>query len=218
MYQQWYDVVVPIALPPLPYEFGALAPYMSAQTLRYHYEGNHAKYVRRTNEMIRGSALENASLLEIVKVAERERERSRPSAIFRNRASWDRLFDQASQAWTHTMFWYSMCPGGTRPQPNGPLGPLFRQANDALYEEALQLFGSGWVWVVDDDGRLRIVATPNAERPAGNPLLVCDLWEHAYIYDYPVDRAAYVRTWLDHLANWAFAERMLAGEIPPELR
>lgn len=212
---------MPVALPPLPYAYGALAPYMSSATLRFHHDGHQARYVRNTNQMVRGSPLENATLVEIIEAAEAGRgDGDRQGAPFLRRpaASWERLYQQASQAWTHAMFWHCMRPGGGA-APEGPLRPWWRDAREAFVAEAKALFGSGWVWLVNDDGQLRVVRTSNAERPpSGQPLLVCDLWEHAYYLDYPDAKGQFVDVWLDRLVNWGFAEQMLVGEIPPELQ
>lgn len=211
---------MPVTLPPLPYAHDALQPYMSAKTVRFHYDGKQARYVRNTNEIVRDiPRLQNASLATIMQDAQAARRRSK--GALRVRAN--KLFDQASQAWTHAMFWRSM-----RPRPPGQR-PVFsrsleryidpQRTKDAFKREAMGLFGSGWVWLCLTDGRqFRVQATQNAEQPAGQPLLVCDLWEHAYYLDYPDAKGEFLDVWLDHLVDWDFAEQMFSGAIPQELR
>lgn len=185
-----------IALPRLPYAAGALAPALSAEAVRYHHAHHHAGYVKAVNRLVRGRELDGTSLERIIARA------TGP------------LANAAAQAWNHAFYWHSMAPAGGRPD-----AALLRAIDESFgsrvamarrfTKECLELFGSGWVWlVVTPAGSLDIVATPNAglrlhEEPL-HPLLVCDVWEHAYYLDYRGDRAAYVdRFW--SVANWTGA-------------
>ncbi|HMA12465.1 MAG TPA: superoxide dismutase [Steroidobacteraceae bacterium] len=131
-----------------------------------------------------------------------------------------KLFDNAAQAWNHAFLWESMAPAATQPQ--GALvdaiarsfGDLARLRTEFV-AKGLAQFGSGWVWLVADGGRLEVVATHDAGVPwldgSCVPLLVCDVWEHAYYLDYRNERDRYLGAWFDRLANWQFAARQLAG-------
>ena len=190
-------------LPPLPYSQSALEPYVSAETISYHYERHHAGYVANLNRLTAGTQWEGAELEKVVLGAE--------GATFNN----------AAQIWNHTFYWHSMSPDGG----GAPSGPV-RAAIDAAFgstdefrrqfaDAAVGLFGSGWTWLVADDDGLAIVQTANADLPLlhdRRALLVVDVWEHAYYLDYQNARAAYVEAFLDHLINWEFAAENLASD------
>ena len=195
-----------LALPPLSYDYDALEPFISTATLKLHHGVHHRGYLERVNALVRGTALENLPLEEIVR-------RSRLDGAPRG------LFNSAAQAWNHAFYWHSMRPAGA---PRGPAAALAGriaadfgdQARfaDAFKAAALAQFGSGWAWLMERDGRLRIEATANAENPVGRggvPLLVLDVWEHAYYLDYQARRGEYLTAVLDHLLDWDFAERNL---------
>lgn len=182
-----------IALPPLPYEYDALEPVISAATMKLHH-GAHRGYVDRLNALIRGSEFEGASLETIVK-------RSSGS-----------VFNNAAQAWNHAFFWNSLRPQKARAAPCGALAERFAEPIKAA---AAALFGSGWVWLVEDGGILKVTATSNADTPlvhGQKPLLVLAVWEHAYYLDRQNRRDLYAAAVIDHLSNWEFAERNLLSE------
>lgn len=201
-------------LPPLPYKYDALAPYLSEGTLRFHHDGHHARYVRNVNAIVRGTDLEGATLRQVISAAVRERNLA--------------LYNNAAQAWNHTFLWHSMTPRGGG-CPRGELATAVRQSlgscdglRRAIRNAAKSVFGSGWVWVVWDPRTRRVstMGTPNADQPPAPlvPLLVMDVWEHAYYLDHPDAKAAYVDAFIDHLANWHFAEGVARSGLPPELR
>ncbi|WP_419918031.1 superoxide dismutase [Candidatus Poriferisocius sp.] len=189
------------ALPPLPYGHHELEPYVSADTLRFHYDRHHAGYVSNLNRLVAGTQWEGAGLDEVVVGAEGP------------------IFNNAAQIWNHTFYWHSMSPdgGGT---PSGPLGAAIVEAFGSIggfrqrfADASVGLFGSGWTWLVADEGGLEIVQTANADLPLRHgrrALLVVDVWEHAYYLDYQNARATYVEAFLDHLVNWEFAARNFA--------
>ena len=195
-------------LAPLPYGRDALEPHMSAETLEYHHGKHHKGYVAKTNELIENTDLENETLETIILAAKD----TRGSAA---------LFNNAAQVWNHDFFWNSMRPqGGGEPEGRlaeriaasfGDLGKFRKAFADA----ATGQFGSGWAWLVqENDGKLNVLATPNAVPPFVNglrPLLTCDVWEHAYYLDFRNDRAKFVNSFLDNLANWTFAADRLEG-------
>ena len=183
-----------ITLPPLPYSHQALEPYMSRETLDYHYGKHHRAYVDNVNKLIRGTPQESATLDELVT------------------QSTGALFDNAAQAWNHTFFWKCLSP--RRQTPGKELDGALRSfgGTEALESEfsraAIAVFGSGWAWLVKEkgSGNVRIVTTPNAHTPLRDghtPLLTCDMWEHAYYLDHRNDRGAYLKGFWQ-LVNWDF--------------
>jgi Fe-Mn family superoxide dismutase len=194
-----------IALPPLPYAANALEPHISAQTVGFHYGKHHKAYVEKTNELVQATPLANSTLEEIVKRSARSPKHKK-------------LFNNAAQAWNHNFYWQSMKPraGGA---PAGALKQRIDQdfgSYDAFRERftqaAVDHFSNGWVWLVLERGKLKIVDTHDADTPLAHgarPLLTMDVWEHAYYLDYKNGRQAYVTAYLDHLLNWDFAQHNL---------
>jgi Fe-Mn family superoxide dismutase len=195
-----------IILPDLPYDYDALEPAMSADTLRTHHDRHHKTYVEKTNELAAQAGLEGRGLEDIVREAHARGDK--------------KLFHNAAQAWNHAIFWQSMTDEPAAPSDalKTRLEPAFQGFDglrDAFVEEGFNHFGSGWVWIVTGSGGLKVISTHDADdtliRDGLFPLLVCDLWEHAYYLDYKNDRKAYLGKWFDTLANWSFAERQLAA-------
>jgi len=193
-------------LPKLPYDYAALEPAMSADTLRTHHDKHHKTYVEKTNELARKAGLEGRALEDVVREASRRGDKT--------------LFNNAAQAWNHAFFWECMTPG-MRP-PSGALDSAIERAfggrdafKDAFVEEGANHFGSGWAWLVTGAEGLKVISTHDADdtliKDGLFPLLVCDLWEHAYYLDYKNDRKGFLKRWLDEVANFAFAERQLAA-------
>jgi superoxide dismutase, Fe-Mn family len=196
------------SLPPLPYAEDALAPVISSTTIGLHYGKHHNAYVDYLNKAIEGTDLMDKSLEDIVKAAFHDRRRT---AIYNN----------AAQAWNHTLYWNSMRPKGG----GAPTGMIADRIKDSFghYAEfrqefanaATAQFGSGWVWLVQGQGKkLIVLKTANADTPmvrGTTCLLTCDVWEHAYYLDYQNRRLDYVHAWLDKLVNWEFASRQLAA-------
>lgn len=189
-------------LPDLPYELDALEPHISKETLQFHYNKHHAGYVSKLNDMVEGSKLEGKTLEELILTE-----------------SSGKVFNNAAQIWNHTFYWHSMTPNaGTAPSSamadeiNKAFGSM-EDFNQKFAEVATGQFGSGWAWLVrNNKGGLDIVPTPNAETPLksdNTPLLVCDVWEHAYYIDYRNDRGSYVQKFLE-IINWEFAEKNLS--------
>jgi Fe-Mn family superoxide dismutase len=191
-----------ITLPELPYAQNALEPHVTANTISFHYGKHHNAYVTNLNKLIAGTEFEKASLEEIVKKSS--------GAIFNN----------AAQVWNHTFYWHSMKPAGGG-VPSGELAAKITHNFGSLQKfkeefsaAATTQFGSGWAWLVlDQGGNLKVTKTANAETPittADTPLLTIDVWEHAYYLDYQNRRPDYIATFLDKLANWEFAEQNFA--------
>lgn len=184
-------------LPELPYAKDALAPHMSAETLEYHHGKHHRAYVNKLNELIKGGGYERMTLEEIILKSDGE------------------IFNNAAQTWNHTFFWNCLSPAGGG-EPQGPLAEAIRKTfssfdrfKNRFSETAANIFGSGWVWLVQDGDSLEIVATGNAENPmtrGKEPLLTCDVWEHAYYIDYRNARSKFIESFW-HLANWDFVAK-----------
>jgi superoxide dismutase, Fe-Mn family len=193
-------------LPTLPYAQEALEPYMSARTMGFHYAKHHQAYVDNLNKLVAGTPWAAGRPLERVVVE---------SAGMADKAA---VFNNAAQAWNHAFFWKSMKPGGGG-RPTGRLMDLmgksfggFEEFKKAFVNAAVGLFGSGWVWLVQDGDALKIVTTSNADTPLAHgqtALLTCDVWEHAYYLDYQNRRKDFVEAFLDRLANWGFAASRL---------
>ena len=189
-------------LPPLSYAQNALEPYISARTMGIHYGKHHQTYADNLNKLAAGAPWAGQSLEKIIL----------DTAGVPDQAP---VFNNAAQAWNHSFFWKSLKPGGGG-KPSGKLLEQiektfgsFDEFKAAFAAAGLAQFGSGWVWLVQDDkGVLRIVKTANADTPAAHgqtPLLTCDVWEHAYYLDYQNRRKDFLQAFLEHLANWDFA-------------
>ena len=179
-------------MPKLPYEMEALAPLMSKETFDFHYGKHLQTYVNNLNKLIVGTPYENQKLEQIVCQAD------------------GGIYNNAAQTWNHTFFFQLLNPE----QPSLPddlAGLLTRdfgsvdQFKEDFTKAALGLFGSGWGWLVlGKDGKLSLLPTPNAGNPLKDglkPLLVIDVWEHAYYIDYRNNRAAFIEAFWN-LVNW----------------
>jgi superoxide dismutase, Fe-Mn family len=188
-------------LPPLPYAEDALAPVISARTLQFHHGKHHKAYVDALNKLVVGMPFATMTLEQIIKL----------TAGHTDLAS---IYNNAAQVWNHTFYWRSLQPdGASKPPPAlntriassfGDIGTLKKELAKAANAE----FGSGWVWLVLEGGKLKVVKTSNAENPLTSPmkpLLTIDVWEHAYYLDFQNRRADYVNGVLDKLINWQFA-------------
>jgi Fe-Mn family superoxide dismutase len=191
------------SLPPLPYAEDALEPLMSAQTLRTHHGKHHAKYVEVLNELLADAGREAAALEDVVRDAGGAGER--------------KLYNNAGQAWNHAFFWNSMTeayapPGGALAEAIERCGGL-EALKGRFVQEGADHFGSGWAWLAGRGGELAVVSTHDAgsfdQLEGATPLLVCDVWEHAYYLDHKQDRKGFLEAWFDRLANWRFAEAQL---------
>lgn len=187
-------------LPTLPYAIDALVPHISKETLEFHYGKHHQTYVTNLNNLIKGTEFDAMSLEDIV------------------HKSSGGMFNNAAQIWNHTFYWNSLSPKGGG-QPSGALAAAinakwgsFDAFKDAFTKSAVGNFGSSWTWLVKKaDGSLDIVNTSNAATPVTStdqPLLTCDLWEHAYYIDYRNRRPDYMAAFWS-LVNWDFAAKNL---------
>lgn len=196
---------MPFSLPELPYARDALSPHISENTLDFHYGKHHKAYVDNLNKLLEGSDQADAALEEVIRAAA-----SNNPGVFNN----------AAQVWNHTFYWHSMKPGGGG-APTGAVADAINSAfgnydsfRTAFAQAGATQFGSGWAWLVSNNGSLEIRKTANAETPVTDagvtPLLTMDVWEHAYYLDFQNARPKYIETFLDSLVNWDFANQNLA--------
>jgi Fe-Mn family superoxide dismutase len=191
---------MPFTLPPLPWAKDALAPHISAETIDYHYGKHHQAYVDMLNKLVEGKPEASKSLEEIILAA--------PEGP---------LFNNSAQVWNHTFYWNSIKPGGSKPSGKlaeaitrdfGSLDTLLQQFAEAGKTQ----FGSGWAWLVEEGGKLKVTKTANADLPMKHKqkaLLTMDVWEHAYYIDYRNARPKYIDAFLNNVVNWDFAAKNL---------
>lgn len=194
-----------INLPDLPYAKEALAPYISANTLDFHYGKHHKTYVDNLNKLIEGTELAGKSLEEIIKIAAKD---SSKTGIFNN----------AAQVWNHSFYWQCLKKGGGG-APSGAIAAKinavwgsFDKFTEELKNAGMTQFGSGWAWLVLEGGQLKITKTANADTPIAHgqkPLLTIDVWEHAYYLDYQNRRPDYLAAVIQNLINWNFVNSNL---------
>jgi len=194
-------------LPALPYGLDALEPNISRSTLEFHYGKHHAAYVTNLNNLVAGTDLETKSLEDTITAVAGD-------------AGKAGVFNNAAQVWNHSFYWQCMKPGGGG-QPTGDLADKIN-ADFGSYEAFVEKFkaagatqfGSGWAWLVLDNGTLTVTKTANADLPLAHgqkALLTMDVWEHAYYLDYQNRRPDYMTTFLEKLVNWDFVAANLAG-------
>ncbi len=208
-------------LPPLPFDPAALAPAISADTFAQHHGGHHKAYVDKLNELAEEEGMEASSLIDII----RETADADPEEVSEQISTSD-LFVHAAQHFNHAFYWRSLSPAGGAPQGEllaaierdfGSLDALLA----AMVEEGIGHFASGWIWLVADGEDLVLMACHDAQTPVIEeglrPLLVIDLWEHAYYLDHKRARKAYLEAVTKHHLNWDFAAEAYAAESVTDL-
>ena len=188
---------------PLPYDSEALAPAISAETLKFHHGKHHQAYIDKTNAAIAGTDLADADL---------------ETVIAKSRGSNQGLFNNAAQSWNHGFYWHSLSPAAI--DPSGDLADRIDESFgslDALGKELAERgaghFASGWVWLAEKGGSLSIEETHDGDTLADqgfNPLLTIDVWEHAYYLAHQNQRPAYLKAVIDDHLNCEFAAENLA--------
>lgn len=195
------------SLPDLPYGFDALEPYIDKQTMEIHHGKHHRAYVDNLNKAIAGTEYENKSLEEILKNV------GSLSPAVRN---------NGGGHWNHSFFWNIMAPHAGA-APSGELADAINAAFgsfDAFKEKfsnaGATRFGSGWAWLILNNGKLEVVSTPNQDNPLmdvaetkGHPLLGVDVWEHAYYLKYQNRRPEYLSNFWN-VVNWARVSEIYA--------
>jgi superoxide dismutase, Fe-Mn family len=200
-----------VVLPELPYAYNALAPHISERTLRIHHGKHHAAYVKTATGMLEGTALKDKDLVTVVRTAFEEKNQG--------------LFNNAGQIFNHDFYWGSMRPNGGG-QPTGRLLSLIKESfgdyetfRKEFVKAGMTAFGSGWAWLVysKQSRGLKVVNSIGAGSPLTDedqtPLLVADVWEHAYYLDYENMRATYLDTFMDKLVNWQAVQNRLGALV-----
>jgi len=193
-------------LPDLPYAYDALSPVIGETTMHIHHDKHHARYVDVLNTLLADAGAAPQSLEAVVREAVAKGER--------------KVINNAGQAWNHAFFWDAMT--GQAGAPEGDLAKAVDAAfggqdglKDAFVKEGVGHFGSGWVWLVAHGEALSVVSTHDGETllpdAGATPLLVCDLWEHAYYLDHQNNREGFLKAWFGQLANWRLAEAQFAA-------
>lgn len=194
---------MPIANPILPFPMDALEPHVSSQTMKYHFEKHHLGYVKKTNELILGTEYENLSLEDMIFKSHEEQAQ--------------KIFNNASQVWNHNFFWQCLSPKAQQPPSTlqKHLATDFGsvdQFKQKFKQEAMDVFGTGWVWLAKDEkNKLSVLGLQDADSPiiqGKSPLLTCDVWEHAYYLDYRNEREKFVDHYFQ-IVNWSFVDRLL---------
>ena len=196
----------PLTQPPLPFAETALEPVISASTIGFHYGKHHKGYFDTLAKLIAGTPHAEQTLEAIIVDTVDD-------------AAQRKIFNNAAQAWNHNFYWNSLSPD--EQTPSGNLADAIARdfgsldaARAALTTAAVDHFGSGWAWLVVDNGRLKAISTKDAEVPFTSgriPLLTVDVWEHAYYLDYQNRRADHVKAVIAGHLNWAFAARNFAA-------
>ena len=179
-------------LPPLPYAHDGLEPVIDANTMSYHYDKHHQTYVDNLNKAVEAAGVAGQSYEELF-----AKMSTLPAAVRNN----------SGGVWNHTFFWNGMAPVGQGGEPSAELAAAIdadlggmEAFKEAFNNAGLGRFGSGWAWLIVQDGKLKIVSTPNQDNPLmdiaedkGAPLLVADVWEHAYYLQYQNRRAEFLK-------------------------
>lgn len=193
-------------LPQLPYAKTALAPFLNEEQMTFHYDKHHKAYVDNLNKFIETDpSLKGKSLEEIIL------------------SSTGGIFNNAAQIWNHTFYWFNISSAGAGGQPSAALADAIKKDFGSLDElkakfvdGGMKTFGSGWIWLCTDaTGKLSLVSTSNAAVPFTNngpaPLMVADVWEHAYYVDYRNARQKYLETFWSQI-NWNFVSENFASK------
>jgi Fe-Mn family superoxide dismutase len=197
----------PFILPLLPYEASSLEPHLSAKTFSFHHGKHHMAYVTNLNNLLKDTVTEQVNLEEIILNSAND-----PKKMG--------IFNNAGQIWNHSFYWHSMKQGGggTPAETSAIYQQIvadfgsFDNFKQEFVNAGITQFGSGWAWLVLENGKLKVTKTANADLPlvhGQTAILTCDVWEHAYYLDYQNRRPDYLNIFLDHLVNWDFAEQNL---------
>jgi Fe-Mn family superoxide dismutase len=186
-------------VPALPYAYEALEPHIDKETMHFHHDKHHQAYVDNLNKAIAGTDNENKTIEELVKNA------GSISPAVRN---------NGGGHWNHSFFWEILAPN-TGGKPEGKLADAINEAFGSFdtFKEKFNTagttrFGSGWAWLIKQDGKLVVASTANQDNPLmdiaetkGTPILGCDVWEHAYYLKYQNKRPDYLNAFWN-VVNW----------------
>jgi Fe-Mn family superoxide dismutase len=192
-------------LPKLPYSHSDLEPVIDAATMKLHHGKHHKKYVDKMNELLGES---DKSLVELLQDPKDVKDK-------------EAFLDNAGGHFNHSYFWITMSPKMNQ-KPSGKLADnideqfgSFDKFKKEFIEAGVKHFGSGWVWLCVNDGKLKIQSFDNQSNPyiekCGIPVLGCDVWEHAYYLKYQNNREKYITSWFK-VVNWDFISKKYNGE------
>ena len=199
-------------LPPLPYAYDALEPAIDKATMEFHHDKHHQAYVDNLNKAIAGdSSLQGKSLEDLFANISRA-----PKAVRNN----------GGGHWNHSLFWELLAPSDQAGQPSGELAAAIDRDLGGMdkFKEAFNAagagqFGSGWAWLIVQDGKLKVTSTPNQDNPLmdvadekGAVVLAADVWEHAYYLKYQNRRADYLKAFWT-VVNWNKANELFAAAM-----
>lgn len=188
-------------LPELPYDYPALEPYIDTETMHFHHDKHHASYVKNLNEALTGQTdWNNKDVNEIIREIDKVPEEIRT-----------KVRNNAGGHANHSLYWEIMCAPTDSGKPSENLEKAINQAfgdlesfKEKFSAAALGRFGSGWAWLVIDSGKLAIMDTSNQDSPLTSgkiPILLIDVWEHAYYLKYKNLRGDYIKAWWN-IVNW----------------
>ena len=186
---------------PLNFAPNALEPYMSAATLNFHHGKHLDTYIKNLNGLISGTIYEKLSLQEIIVKSAGDKNAKK-------------IFNNAAQVFNHEFFFKGMSKNSKAVFPE-KLMEVFGSKEKFMEEfkaAAMSVFGSGWVWLVNEKGTLTIMTTANADNPLAHgfkPVLALDVWEHSYYLDYQNRRGDFVDAFLNYLVDWDFVDSNL---------
>ena len=193
-------------LPPLPYAYDALQPFMSKETLEFHHDKHHNAYVTTGNTLAGdGTKYAGKPIEDICKEAFSAKDQP--------------VVNQIGQHYNHIHFWNWMKTGGGGKKLPGKVEALvtayggYDKMRTDFIQAGVTQFGSGWCWLAVKNGKLEVMKTPNGENPlmhGAQPILGCDVWEHSYYIDYRNMRPKYLEAFVDSLVNWDYVEQMVA--------
>jgi superoxide dismutase, Fe-Mn family len=196
---------MPYELPPLPYDYDALAPTIDEQTMRIHHDKHHQAYVDNLNKALDGTEWDNRPMKQVLALLDEIPDDKRMTV--RNNGGGHA---------NHSFFWTIMKPGGGG-EPSGALADAIAdtfggldELKAAVNDAGVKRFGSGWTWLIWDGTGLAVVSTPNQDSPlmtSDVPLLGIDVWEHAYYLNYQNRRPDYLAAWWD-VVNWDEVARL----------
>jgi Fe-Mn family superoxide dismutase len=198
------DIMAKFELPALPYGYDALEPYIDKMTMEIHHDKHHTAYLNNLNKAVEGTEMATKTLDELIMNISKY-----PMAVRNN----------GGGHWNHSLFWTLMKKNGGG-EPTGPLADSIKSSFGSFDEFKKQFsnagatrFGSGWAWLVVQNGKLAIGSTPNQDNPLmdisdfkGTPVLGLDVWEHAYYLKYQNKRPEYIENWWN-VINWAEASK-----------
>ena len=197
-------------LPPLPYAYDALEPAIDKETMTFHHDKHHQAYVDNLNKAVDADAgLQGKTLEELFASISKA-----PKAVRNN----------GGGHWNHSLFWELMAPVGQTGEPSAELTAAIDRDLGGLekFKEAFNAagagqFGSGWAWLIVQDGKLKVTSTPNQDNPLmdvadekGSVVLAADVWEHAYYLKYQNRRPDYLKAFWT-VVNWNKVNELFAA-------